>query len=468
MYLRKSLLHGWVTAPLIVGTLGVLASAGWWWLLSGLIGGTLFWLWSYRKTQLPETVTELLTPHLIVLGVSLVLWCGLFTVAHYSYAADIMNWAQLAAPLYGLTTLVAVFFRLIADLPLLIGTNFVAPLIAILILVARRHAHVRWQRSSVVALGVLLLLCAWTGYAQYQHHLRYLDHAAEPSTVGVKQYRPFSQHNELARLDATSTLKLTGKLPKLDGATATYPLYAAAVQATYPHLGTHELRNTVQVNSTGDAFGRLIDGDCDVVFTARPSGAVVRAAKRKGLTLTCTPIAREAFVFFVAKQNPVHGLTTKQLQAIYQRKITNWHQVGGNFTTIRAFQRPASSGSQTVMRQMVMGKKSLAPALKSETIDGMGGIVSAVADYENSPSDIGYSFRYYLQGMKGVKHLRLLKVDGVAPTRTNIAANRYPFTADVVAVTARPRSAQTRALIKWLRGQQGQELVEKTGYVPLK
>ena len=45
--------------------------------------------------------------------------------------------------------------------------------------------------------------------------------------VDISKYEPFSKHGKIANLDEKVTLQLTDDLPKLDGATALYPLYAA-------------------------------------------------------------------------------------------------------------------------------------------------------------------------------------------------------------------------------------------------
>jgi phosphate transport system substrate-binding protein len=60
-----------------------------------------------------------------------------------------------------------------------------------------------------------------------------------------------------------------------------------------------------------------------------------------------------------------------------------------------------------------------------------------------------------------------LAIDGVEPTPENIQSGAYPFTVPLVAVTARPLSAQSQRLLDWISGPEGQELLERVGYVPL-
>jgi hypothetical protein len=61
--------------------------------------------------------------------------------------------------------------------------------------------------------------------------------------------------------------------------------------------------------------------------------------------------------------------------------------------------------------------------------------------------------------------VKLLSVNGVAPTEENIRSGLYPFTVDIFAVTAGTGNPNVRKLIDWLLSPQGQELIEKVGYV---
>ncbi|WP_179393774.1 PstS family phosphate ABC transporter substrate-binding protein [Lacticaseibacillus absianus] len=466
MYWKRSLLHGIITAPLIVGTLGAFAAVMPWMLVPTVILTSLFWLWRYHRVALPATAVRMLAPHLAILMAELGPWCLLFTLAQYGYAQAVMRWAPLVTPFYGLAELLAALAQLTAFMPVLMLVNFGAPLIAVMVLAVRRKAVIRWSPLATVSGLALVALGTWYGAGQYQHHLRYIDRVNLASGVNTDEYLPFAKHSRLVRV-ARPTVQLTGQLPRLDGATAAYPVYAGAAQALYPRMGRTKIDQLVQLNQTDAAYDNLVHKRCEVVFAFKPSPAELQAAKQAGVTFHYTPIAREAFIFFVSHNNVIKGLTTSQIQAIYQRKITNWHALGGHLARIRAFQRPANSGSQTVMQALVMRGQKMARPLKAEEIDGMGGILASVADYENGPNDLGYSFRFYTQGMQQTKDLRVLKVDGVAPTTQTIESGRYPYTLNLYAVTTGHERPQVRQLLTWLQSEQGQALVRQTGYVPI-
>lgn len=282
----------------------------------------------------------------------------------------------------------------------------------------------------------------------------------------LSAYKPFQENTKAVTLDQPSTLKLEPPLPRLDGATALYPLYSAFAQAVYPKKEYGLYDSEVSANTTPDAYMNVMDGTADLIFVAGPSTQQLAIAKEKGVELKLTPIGREAFVFFVHADNPVKGLTTEQIKGIYSGAITNWQEVGGKNEPIRAFQRPENSGSQTML-QKVMGNHKLMKPPNEDRISGMGGIIEKTSDYKNYPNAIGYSFRFFATEMVQNGNIRLLEVDGVMPSKETIANKTYPLAAEFYAITAGSDNPNVPKLIEWILSPQGQSLVEKTGYIPL-
>jgi phosphate transport system substrate-binding protein len=320
------------------------------------------------------------------------------------------------------------------------------------------------RRGMAAVLGGCVLIGGgWWAQQAWEDHFRTVKDEVE-----LWEYRPFADKNRLAVLAGPATLSLTTDLPRLDGATALYPLYAAFVQAVYPVGDYGYLRDPVQCTKTATAWERLMTGEADVIFVARPSQKQLDAAKTKGLEFQLTPIGREAFVFFVNARNPVQGLSVSQIQDIYSGKLTQWRSVGGESGVIKAFQRPEGSGSQTMLQKIMEGK-ALIPAPQADVVQGMGGIIRRAADYKNYRDAIGYSFLFFATEMVKDQEIRLLNINGIAPSRQSIRDKTYPFSADFYAATIQGRETQqTRALIEWVLAPQGQALVDKTGYVPLK
>ena len=58
-------------------------------------------------------------------------------------------------------------------------------------------------------------------------------------------------------------------------------------------------------------------------------------------------------------------------------------------------------------------------------------------------------------------------MDGVLPTRENIKNGSYPLTVDLVAVTREgDPNPNVEKMLEFLLSEDGQELIEKTGYAP--
>ena len=317
--------------------------------------------------------------------------------------------------------------------------------------------------GSLVAV-TLLGAAVWPMMHAYKESISTVD-----AEVEVHYYEPFlvGHESKLSVLDEAATLEFKDNLPRIDGATALYPLYAAFVQAVYPEKEYIPYDSEVMVNTTPVAYDNLYSGEVDMIFAAGPSDAQIKVAKSKGLELKLTPIGREAFVFFVNQKNPVENLELQQIQQIYAGNIKNWEEVGGNNEAIRAFQRPVDSGSQTALERL-MGDVPIMDAPEENVPEGMGGIISEVSKYRNYKNAIGYTFRYYSTEMVGNDEIKLLAINGVEPTKETIRTDEYPIASEFYVITAGTDNPNVEKFIDWILSPQGQELVEKVGYVPVK
>lgn len=285
--------------------------------------------------------------------------------------------------------------------------------------------------------------------------------------INVNEYMPFVAETKIAKLDNDASLKLTENLPILDGAAAAFPLYSAFVNAVYPSDVKYNNVPFLYSNTTG-GYKRLADKEIDIFFGAYPSEEQINDALMKGTEFEYTEIGKEGFVFFVNKNNPVENLTLEEIRGIYSGRITNWKDVGGKDEEIVAFQRNKGSGSQSTLIRL-MGKENLMEPPSEHVNDFMGGIIESVSDYRNHSNSIGFSFRYYLEEMIANPNVKMLKIDGVAPTKENITEGTYPIIGSLYAVTYKGNSNENvDTLINWFLSEEGQELVEKTGYARVK
>jgi phosphate transport system substrate-binding protein len=99
----------------------------------------------------------------------------------------------------------------------------------------------------------------------------------------------------------------------------------------------------------------------------------------------------------------------------------------------------------------------------------MGGIVDAVAAYDNASSAIGYSYYYYTKNMWGDGSIKYLKVDGVAPGNKSITDGSYPLISAICMVLRRGEPAESAAskLAEWILSDDGRAVTKGAGYVTI-
>lgn len=309
-------------------------------------------------------------------------------------------------------------------------------------------------------------------------------------SININEYMPFEKKSKIVKAK-NSSLKLQENLPIVDGAAALFPVYSAFVNAVYPEnvvkeeiqsigiasteiedgrivstTGTSYIldRGVFQYNNTVEGYKKLAQKETDIFFGAYPSKEQIAYADKNNTTLEFTPIGREGFVFFVNEKNPIDNLTSDEIRDIYSGKITNWKEVGGRNKKILAFQRNEGSGSQSMLIRFMDGVKLKEP-IKKEQASSMSIIVDDVADYQNYNNSIGFSFRYYAEDIMQNQNVKLLSVDGIAPTVENISNGTYPITTDFYAVTYKENeNPNVDKFIEWILSEEGQYIIEKTGY----
>lgn len=288
---------------------------------------------------------------------------------------------------------------------------------------------------------------------------------SQSKMIDVAKYLPFEEDSELARID--SSLKLEENLPVLDGAAALVPVYAAFIDAVYPEGSvTYEggsfsddnyygenfaVDSKMQYKNTVRGYQAIVDGTTDILFCAAPSEEQKKYAEEKGVELVYVPIGLEAFVFFVNENNPVDNLTAEQIRGIYGGEYTNWAQVGGADRVINPVTRLSGSGSQSAM-DAFMGVREIAPK----------------SPFAIAGASIGFSFRYYMDGIVGNEAVKMLSLNGVYPSAENIRNGSYPIIAQFYAIYRKDNTNENiPALIDWILSEEGQALIEQSGYVSI-
>lgn len=284
--------------------------------------------------------------------------------------------------------------------------------------------------------------------------------------IDVGNYLPHTRGAKLPKID--SSLKLRDNLPILDGAAALVPVYAAIIDNVYPkgcvtyedgvfsddnYYGENFAEDSaMQYNNTVRGYKAIVDGTTDILFCATPSEEQKQYAKENGVELVYVPIGLEAFVFLVNKNNPIDNLTVEQVRKIYSGEYKNWEDVGGVNRVINPVTRLKGSGSQTAFEAFMgdykIGRKSLFV---------VGG------------ASIGFSFRYYMDGIVGNDAVKMISLNGVYPSAENIQNRTYPIVAQFYAIYRKDNSNENiPILINWLLSDEGQRIIEQSGYVRVK
>lgn len=288
---------------------------------------------------------------------------------------------------------------------------------------------------------------------------------SQSKMIDVGRYLPHEEGSDLAHVE--SSLRLTDNLPVLDGAAALVPVYAAFVNAVYPEgsvkyeggsfsddnfYGENFAPDSkMQYKNTVRGYQAIVDGTTDILFCAAPSAEQKKYAEEKGAELVYVPIGLEAFVFFVNENNPVDSLTVEQVRSIYAGEYTNWSQLGGSNRIINPVSRPRGSGSQSAMDAFMGERKT---ALKSP--------------FAIAGASIGFSFRYYMDGIVGNQAVKMLSLNGVYPSSENIRNGSYPIIAQFYAIyRADNANENIPVLIDWILSEQGQKIIEDSGYVSI-
>ena len=323
---------------------------------------------------------------------------------------------------------------------------------------------------QVTAIFFAILLFVLFNVGMYQLFTRRLSNnfsgATQAQMIDVGRYLPHNDGSDLPKIE--SSLKLTEALPVLDGAAALVPVYASVIDNVYPedsvtyiggefssdnYYGENFAPDSVmQYKNTVRGYKAIVDGETDILFCAAPSAQQKKYAEEKGVELVYVPIGLEGFVFFVNKNNPVDNLETEQIRKIYSCEYTNWSDVGGADRIINPVTRLEGSGSQTAfeafMGEYKIGRKS------PLAITG---------------ASIGFSFRYYMDGIVENENVKMLALNGVYPSEENIKNRTYPIVSQFYAVYRKDnKNENIPVLVDWLLSDEGQTLIEETGYVRIK
>jgi phosphate transport system substrate-binding protein len=163
------------------------------------------------------------------------------------------------------------------------------------------------------------------------------------------------------------------------------------------------------------------------------------------------PVAYDVLVLVVHRDNPLTGLTRRQLRAVFGGSVSDWGALGGRPGTIHLVSREAGSGSREAFRSLV-GPVSDRAVIQSSS----GAIRVAVMD---DPQAIGFVNLGTLRmgGLKG------LTVDGKAPGERG-----YGLVRPLSLVTLGEPTGEAARFLRFALSPAGQRVISEEGLVPVR
>jgi ABC-type phosphate transport system substrate-binding protein len=243
-------------------------------------------------------------------------------------------------------------------------------------------------------------------------------------------------------------------------------------------------------SGSGTGIKMLLDGQISFVQSSR---SIVdneyKIARQRGLILKQIPIAIDSLAVAVSPSLKIKGLTIKQLKNIYNGRLTNWQQLGGEDIPIIPYARSLESGTTEFFQQNILGNQSFSDRVifvdnKNQIFENLnqpeyrGGIYFASATEIVSNCQLKSlpisrrSTNLFISPYRG--ELNPPEKCQKQPNRLNLEAienGDYPLTRRLFIITSANNYIEVKigeSYANLLLTDEGQELIKKAGFIPLK
>ncbi len=244
-----------------------------------------------------------------------------------------------------------------------------------------------------------------------------------------------------------STPTIDPVILRLNSTTATLPLLSDLTR-TYAQLAP-EVRFEISTSSYTAAAARAMASP-PVYFLTN------HLPPPEDSPLWGAPIGQDGIAIIAHPGVSVSSLTTEQIRGIYQGRITNWSALGGSPLAITVISREDGSGTRAEFERLVMGDRQTTRT--AQIAPSSSAILTSIT---RQPGSIGYVSMGYLNTT-----VKIIQVDGSAPTQANVYANTYPLRATIFFAGPQEPEDELRAFIGWVQSPEGQAVVAQR-YAPL-
>ena len=209
---------------------------------------------------------------------------------------------------------------------------------------------------------------------------------------------------------------------------------------------------TAEFVGSGAGVEAVLGGTADIGNSSRN---LKDEEKAKGVAENI--VAIDGIAVVVDPANTVEDLTKQQLSDIYEGKVANWKDVGGNDAPIVVVGRESGSGTRSAFEELL----KLEDICKySNELDSTGAVMAKVA---STPGAIGYVSLDVLDDS-----VKALKLEGAEPTEENIKAGSYFLSRPFVMATKGEISEQNdlvKALFDYIYSDEGTEILKAVGLI---
>jgi phosphate transport system substrate-binding protein len=222
---------------------------------------------------------------------------------------------------------------------------------------------------------------------------------------------------------------------------------------------------------SGTGIAALLSGTCEIAESSRAvEEKEIKQAEAGGIHFHQEIVALDGIVVVVHPANPVKNLTMLQLREIFLGNIKNWKVVGGPDWPIVLLSREVNSGTHIFFKEHVLrrgnskGPEEFAPA--ALLMPSSYAIAEEVASNENA---IGYYGLGYISPRQKV--IAVAKDEDsafVEPTLETVRNNTYPISRPLYLYTNGGPKGLVREFVDFVFSKEGQDIVRRTDFVPIK
>ena len=222
---------------------------------------------------------------------------------------------------------------------------------------------------------------------------------------------------------------------------------------------------------SGTGIAALISGTTDIALCSRTmKEKEINKAKENGIEPNEIKTALDGLAVVVNSANLVSRLTIDELADIFTGKIKNWKEVGGVNLPIVILSREVNSGTHVYFKEHVLRKgNEKSPEEFSPAALLMPSSQAIADEIAQNPNAIGYYGMGYISSKQKVIAVAKDKnSEYIEPVLVNVQNNSYPISRPLLIYTKGKPQGIVKAFVDFALSAEGQEIVRKTDFVPLK